>query len=363
MNTEKKWNWQQDNWPHFEFEVADFQKYENEFLLNAWKLSWALVYLHKTEKDNLQVQLLSDEAMNTSEIEGEYLDRDSVQSSIQKKLWMKVAVNHKAAESGIAELMIDCFENFSDALTHERLYKWHHMICEGRNDLQDIWRYRTHSESMQVVSGQIDRPKIHFEAPESSQMKQEMIFFFTWIQNSQLSPLLKSWIAHMYFISIHPFEDGNGRIVRAICEHILSHSLNKPSFTILSRQIQIQRKEYYEILEKSNKNMNIRSWLDWYCNTVLQAQKYALMLIDFTIKKTKLLDSISGNINQRQEKVLIRMCEAWPEGFIGWLSAANYIKITKATVPTTTRDLSSLVSKWALKKTGERKSTRYWLNI
>lgn len=114
----------------------------------------------------------------------------------------------------------------------------------------------------------------------------------------------------MYFISIHPFEDGNGRIVRAICEHILSHSLNKPSFTTLSRQIQIQRKEYYEILEKSNKNMNIRSWLDWYCNIVLQAQKYALMLIDFTIKKTKLLDSISGNINQRQEKVLIRMFEA-----------------------------------------------------
>ena len=363
MNTEKKWNWQQENWPHFEFESTDFQKYENEFLLNAWRLSWALVHLHKTEKDHLQVQLLSDEAMNTSEIEGEYLDRDSVQSSIQKKLWIKAEVNHKAAENGIAELMIDCFENFSEALTHERLYKWHHMICEGRGDLQDIWRYRTHSEPMQVVSGQIDRPKIHFEAPESLCMQHEMTNFFTWLQNSQLSPLLKSWIAHMYFISIHPFEDGNGRIVRAICENILSHSLNKPSFTTLSRQIQIQRKEYYEILEKSNKNMNIQSWLEWYCNIVLQAQKYALTLIDFTIQKTKILDSISWNINERQEKVLIRMFETWPEGVIGWLSAANYIKITKATVPTTTRDLSDLVSKWALKKTGERKSTRYWLDI
>ncbi len=363
MSKEKKWNWQQNNWPNFEFEAADFQKYEKEFLLNAWKLSWTLVHLHRAEKDNIQVQLLSDEAMNTSEIEGEYLDRDSVQSSIQKKLWIRAEINHKVAENGIAELMIDCFENFSQELTHERLYKWHHMICRERKDLQDIWRYRTHSEPMQVVSGQIDTPKIHFEAPASSCIKLEMANFFTWLKNSQFSPLMKSGVAHMYFISIHPFEDGNGRIVRAICEHILSHSLSKPSLTTLSRQIQIQRSQYYEILEKSNKNMNIHSWLEWYCITVLEAQKYALTLINFTIQKTKILDSIWGNINKRQEKVLIRMFEAWPEGFIGWLSAANYIKITKATVPTTTRDLSDLVSKWVLKKTWERKSTRYWLNI
>jgi Fic family protein len=134
--------------------------------------------------------------------------------------------------------------------------------------------------------------------------------FLAWMNNSQLSPLVKAGVAHMYFISIHPFEDGNGRIVRAICEHVLSHALNMPSLTTLSRQIEIKRKEYYDILEKSNKDMNIQVWLEWFCITVLQAQKYALNLVEFTIKKTKILDSVRGNINERQHKVLIRMFEA-----------------------------------------------------
>jgi Fic family protein len=145
---------------------------------------------------------------------------------------------------------------------------------------------------MQVVSGQIDRPKIHFEAPNSSMVLNEMDDFLQWMKNSDLPPLIKSSIAHMYFISIHPFEDGNGRIVRAICEYILSNSLSKPSFTTLSRQIEKQRKEYYDILEKSNKAMNIEAFIEWFCVAILDAQKYALSLINFTIQKTKLLDRL-----------------------------------------------------------------------
>ena len=358
-----KWNWQKSDWAKWDFDSEKLQKYENEFLLDAWKISWALQYLHQEEREIVQVQLLSDEAMKTSEIEWEFLNRDSVQSSIKRKLGMKAETKNDVSEEGIAELMFDCFENFQIDISQATLCKWHEMICRGRGDLNDIGKYRSHEEPMQVVSGQIDRPKVHFEAPASSVVQWEMEEFFKWLVGSKLPPLTKAWVAHIYFISIHPFEDGNGRIVRAICEYILSQALQTPSLTTLSRQIESKRKEYYDILEKSNKDMNIQKWLEWFCEIVLEAQKYALSLIDFTICKTKLLDTVKGNINERQQRVLLRMFEAGPEWFIWWLSAANYIKITKATVPTTTRDLSDLVLKWVLKKTWERKSTRYWLNI
>jgi Fic family protein len=357
------WNWQKDTWPTWEFDVSSLQKYENEFLLTAGKLSWSLAYLQKGEREKLEVVLLSDEAMKTSEIEGEFLDRDSVQSSIKRKFGMQTDRKSKAAETWIAELMMDCFQNYENALTGKTFFRWHTMVCKGRGDIHDLWKYRTHSEPMQVVSWQIDRPKIHFEAIASDKVPREMKEFLAWMNNSQLSPLVKAGVAHMYFISIHPFEDGNGRIVRAICEHVLSHALNMPSLTTLSRQIEIKRKEYYDILEKSNKDMNIQVWLEWFCITVLQAQKYALNLVEFTIKKTKILDSVRGNINERQHKVLIRMFEAWPEGFIGGLSASNYIRIAGSTVPTTTRDLNDLVEKWVLLKFWALKSTRYYLNI
>lgn len=359
----KKWNWQQENWLKWEFDSKSLQKYEDTFLLQAWKLSWALEYLLDEEKQNLEIQLLSDEAIMTSKIEGEYLDRDSVQSSIKRKFWLKTDKSIKAAESGIAELMMDCFQNYERELTHEVLFLWHEMICSWRRDLQNVWDYRTHSEPMQVVSWEIDRPKIHFQAPPSAQMYDMMSVFLSWLQNSKLPILTKTWIAHLYFISIHPFEDGNGRIVRAICEYVMSHTLQRPSYTTLSRQIEIQRKQYYTMLEKNNKSMKIQSWLEWFCETVIEAQKYALELTQFTIQKTKIFDRVKNSINERQEKVLIRMFEAGPDWFDWGLSAANYIKITKATIPTTTRDLQDLVQQGVLMKTWERKSTRYWLKL
>jgi len=142
----------------------------------------------------------------------------------------------------------------------------------------------------------------------------------------------------------------------------MSHSLQKPSYTTLSRQIEIQRKEYYLMLERNNKNMDIQTWLEWFCETTIKAQKYALELTQFTISKTKILDRVKDFVNIRQEKVLLKLFDAGIDGFHWWLSAANYMKITKATIPTTTRDLQDLVQKWVLKRTWERKSTRYWLN-
>lgn len=358
-----KWNWEKPNWTQWEFNAEELQKYETEFLLQAGKLSGALEHLLDDEKRSIHINLLSDEAMTTSKIEWEYLDRESVQSSIKRKFGIKTHINPKPAENGIAELMLDCFENYKRQLTHEVLFSWHRMICSGRRDLHVIGGYRTHSEAMQVVSGEIDRPKIHFEAPASSRVYDEMEQFLSWLQDSKLPILTKAWIAHLYFVSIHPFEDGNGRISRALCEYIFSQSLGIPSMTILSRQIEIKKKEYYLMLERNNKTMEISSWIVWFSQTVIEAQKYALTVVDFTIAKTKMLDSLAWNINERQKKVLLRLFAVGPEWFLGWLSAGNYIALTKTSIPTATRDLLDLVNKWVLKRTGERKTTRYWLHI
>ena len=216
---------------------------------------------------------------------------------------------------------------------------------------------------MQVLSGVLHEPKVHFEAPPSSQIFQEMDTFIQWLEKTTLPILTRAGLAHLYFVSIHPFEDGNGRIARAISEYCISNALGQPSLLALSRQIERDRKSYYRELELNNKNMDIEPWLLWFAETALAAQEYSSKLIDHIIAKTKMLDSLSNQLNERQLRALVRMFDAGPEGFIGGLSAKNYIAITGASTPTATRDLSDLVRKGALHKTGELKGTRYWLNL
>jgi Fic family protein len=215
---------------------------------------------------------------------------------------------------------------------------------------------------MQVVSGPIQKPKVHFEAPPSSTMQDEMTQFVSWFETAQLPALTKAGLAHFYFVCVHPFEDGNGRIARALSEKALAQALGQPSLLALSRQIEAKRKAYYDTLEASNKSLEITDWLVWFADTALAAQAYSIALIDHLITKTKMLDRLRGQLNPRQEKALIRIFDAGPDGFEGGLSAKNYMTITGTAPATARRDLGDLVSKSALIRTGERRGTRYWLN-
>ena len=358
-----KWNWQQSDWPNWRFDTETLQEMERRFLVGSGRLAGAWQHLSQDNQDQIKVSLLSDEAVKTSEIEGEYLDRDSVQSSVRQQFGMQAAKKSKPAESGIAELMVACFQGHDKELDEKTLFAWHSLVCRGREDLNFIGEYRQHAEAMQVVSGRLDRPKVHFEAPASKDVPEQMQEFFKWMQESQLSALTKAGLAHLYFVSIHPFEDGNGRLARAISEHVFARSLGQPSLLALSRQIEKDRKQYYNMLEANNKRMDITVWLVWFAQTALRAQQYSGAMIDYIIAKTRMLDRLRGEINERQEKALIRLFDAGPDGFTGGLSAKNYMTITGATSATTTRDLSDLVAKGSLTRTGERKSTRYWLNI
>ncbi|MFV0265883.1 MAG: Fic family protein [Draconibacterium sp.] len=221
------------------------------------------------------------------------------------------------AEYGISEMMVDLYLNYNKPLNHDQLFLWHKMITNGRRDLADIGSYRTHEDPMQVVSGKFDLQKVHFEAPPSKIVPVEMEKFVTWFNRvhgsevkSKMMPLAKAGIAHLYFVSIHPFEDSNGRIGRAISEKSLAQSVSRPSLISLSSTIEASKKDYYTMLEKSNTTLEITDWLLYFGNTILEAQEHTLKRIDFLVEKIKFFDRYSAQLNECQLKVVKRLFDA-----------------------------------------------------
>jgi Fic family protein len=362
------WNWQESDWPNFRFQPDRLAERENVFLRQCGVVVGTVRHLPDDDRLPLVIDLYSTEALKTSEIEGELLDRDSVQSSLRRKFGLQTD-NRRVppAEQGIAQLLTDLYRRFTDPLDDETLFQWHGWIMRGRQDLNDAGAYRTHVEPMQVVSGALHAPKVHFEAPPSARVPDEMKRFCAWFNETapggkqQLPALARAGVAHLYFECIHPFEDGNGRIGRAIAEKALAQTAGQPSLTALSLLIHQQRADYYTQLEAANKKLDIDDWLSWFADTVLAAQDYTLHWLDFVLAKTRLLDRLRGQLNERQEKALLRMMREGPEGFRGGLSAGNYTSITGAPAATARRDLTHLVELGALVRTGQLKGTRYWL--
>ncbi len=370
MNNNKKWNWEQKDWPNFSYDEQKLKSLETQFIYDSGILLGAYKHIGDDERTSLTIEIMSDEALKTSEIEGEILNRESIQSSIRRNFGLST-INRKAnpAENGIAEMMVDLYNNFNKHLTHKMLFNWHSMLMNGRRDIKDIGRYRTGDEPMLVVSGSVDSPKIHFQAPESKRLKTEMKNFIEWFNKTApggpepLSTLTRASIAHLFFVSIHPFEDGNGRIARALSIKAISQSINSPMLIALSQTIQNNKKEYYSVLQKSNRNNKIDDWNNYFAQTIITAQRYSLTLIDFLIQKAKFYDVHKNNMNERQLKVVSRIFKEGISGFKGGLSAEKYISITSTSRATATRDLSDLVSKKILTQTGFLKSTRYYLNL
>lgn len=364
------WNWQHPNWPEFTWAQTRLEKAEERFLVAGGVFLGAAKHLGRDDHDRLTVEAMSEEALTTSKIEGELLDRDSVQSSIRRQLGL--ASDHrrvKPAEQGIGEMMVHLFRHFAEPLDEATLFGWHRMVTSGRTDLRDVGRYRTHPEPMQVISGRIDKPEVHFEAPPSANVPGEMAAFIDWFNRTApdgsepLPALTRAGIAHLYFECVHPFEDGNGRIGRAIAEKALAQSLGQPTLTALAATILVRRKAYYAALEAANKDTAITEWLAWFAGICLEAQQRTIAHVEFLLDKTRMLDTLRGKLNGRQEAALLRMFREGLGGFTGGLSAGNYTTITNASPATATRDLAELVELGALDRTGERKHTRYHLAI
>ena len=324
-----KWNWQQPDWPKFRWESVPLAALEGQFLQQSGILIGSVKHLTDDDRAAVTIDIMTGEALKTSEIEGELLNRDSVQSSLRREFGLDTSDRRiPPAERGIAEMMIALSRDFADPLTNETLFAWNEMVVSGRRDIDAVGRYRDHEDAMQVVSGLIHKPTVHFEAPPSKDVPEEMQGFLDWFTSSSpggatpLPALTRAGIAHLYFISIHPFEDGNG-----------------------------------------NKRNEITGWLTYFAQTVLEAQEHSLTLIDFLLAKVKFYDRFRDQMNERQARVIARMFREGIDGFTGGLSAANYITITGTSRATATRDLHELVAMGALTQMGMLKSTRYQLAI
>ncbi|MBF5059773.1 Fic family protein [Candidatus Neptunochlamydia vexilliferae] len=360
------WNWELPDWPQFSFDSDAIREAEKEFLLNIGSASGFLKSLGEEDCNRFIVEILSLEGLESSRIEGEILDRASLQSSIKHHFGLdgkKIKDGYK--EARVAELLVNVYETFEAPLTHEMLWKWHGTLFDGKTLIHDLGKYRTHSAPMQIISARNWVPKVFFEAPPSAQVFDEMEAFIDWFNHSREteSILGRAAVAHIYFESIHPFEDGNGRIGRLLIEKVFSQGVGRSVLIAISKVFERGRKDYYLELGKCNESLEVQDWVEFFSKSALLAQKESVDLLYFLIEKAKMLIALSEKINARQEKVLLRMFAEGPMGFKGGLSAENYIAITQVSRATATRDLADLVQKGALVKTGELRHTRYFLNI
>lgn len=359
-----KWNWQLSNWPKFIYDPKSILELEKKFLLASGGSLAILNTLDEEKRKQFTIEILCTEGLKSSEIEGEVLDRESLLSCLRRHFGLAVK-GKVSAEQGMADLLWDMYNTYENKLTHKMLFDWHRMLMDGNLRISDIGKYRTHEDPMQIVSGRYDRHQVIFEAPPSHIIHEEMSRFIKWFNDSRNkeSILTRAAIAHVYFESIHPFEDGNGRIGRALVEKVLSQGLGNPTLFAISQGIVRRKKEYYQALAFCNRTLDIQNWIEFFAKVILESQEEAFSLIRFLIAKTRIMHELKGQLNERQEKALLRIFAEGLKGFSGGLSAENYMKITKASRATATRDLNDLVGKKALNKTGELRHTRYWLNI
>jgi Fic family protein len=365
----ERWNWQRADWPRLRFDAGLLAEAEERFAAGAGALLARLRRVDQSDHERIAVERVADEAMTTSAIEGEALDRASVQSSVRRALSLGVPdARATDAERGIAELLVDVCRTFVLPLDEPTLLRWHALVMRGRADLPDVGRWRMRREPMQVVGGRIDRPTVHFEAPPATRVPAEMARFIEWFNGGlapagrgALRPLARAGLAHLWFESIHPFADGNGRVGRAISEKALAQGMEHPSLTAVSPVIGARRAEYYAALASASRGLEASAWLRWFAGAVLQAQARAQAEVEFVLAKAKLLARLGQQLNPRQEKALLRMMEGGTAGFEGGMTAGKYVSITRASPATATRDLSQLAELGALARSGERRHVRYRL--
>ncbi len=365
-----KYNWQHPNWPNFTYDLSSVRKQLLTFAEKTGEVSGILKGLSNEMQQEAALQLMVTEAVKTSEIEGEYISREDVKSSIRNKLGLnKVAIQvQDKRATGISELAIDIRNQFHAPLTEEMLLNWHKMLMQGASGIE-IGKWRTHSEPMQVVSGTPAKQTVHYEAPPSNRVKKEMGAFIKWFNstssgaNELKPPLVRSAIAHLYFESIHPFEDGNGRIGRAISEKVLAQGIGRPEYISLSKTIEAQKQEYYAALERAQMSLQITPWIEYFVEMALHAREDAQVVVEYSLSLAKFFDKHRDTLSDRQLKVLRKMSAAGPEGFEGGMSPKKYISITGVSKATATRDLQELHNIEALIRKGDGRSTRYHLNL
>jgi Fic family protein len=365
------YNWQFPAWPDFYYEIEEIQPLIIAFAQETGEISGVLQGLPDDIKQEALLQLILSEAIKTSEIEGEYISREDIMSSIKNNLGLNetlIDVKDQRA-GGVAQLMLEVRKSFDQQLELESILAWHKMLMANSNKVNP-GQWRIGEEPMQIVSGAYGREVVHYEAPQSSIVPKEMAQFVEWYKTASFplkgevaGAVLKSAIAHLYFESIHPFEDGNGRIGRAIAEKALSETIGRPVMLSLSKAIEHNKSAYYAALKEAQRTLNITAWITYFASVILDAQRDAKAMVQFTLKKAQFFDKYKNQLNERQLKAVNKMLELGVNGSEGGMTTKKYICITKTSKATATRDLQKLQSMSILVQEGGGRSVKYHLNL
>jgi Fic family protein len=364
-----RYNWQHKDWANFSYNRDAISDIVVKFSELTGEMNGILQGMDIAEQQEEVVRFMISEAVTTSGIEGEFISRQDVMSSIKNRMGLNAKPEHvkDRRAKAVSELLIAVRNSYNKRLTGTDIKRWHELLFESHRNIR-AGKWRAGKAPMQIVSGTVGRETVHYEAPPSAHVAQEMKKFVEWYNDyntnaNATDALVKTAIAHLYFESIHPFEDGNGRIGRAIAEKCLAQSLNRPVLLSLSSVIEKNKKQYYAALKDAQSSLEITGWLVYFSNVILQAQTEAVKIVGFSLQKTKFFDKYKSELNTRAHKVVKKMLDAGYKGFEGGMTAKKYMTIAKTSKATATRDLQHLSGIGALSVQGGGRSIHYELTI
>lgn len=358
--------WQRDDWPNFRWNSEELIEPLSRLNLLQGRLSGRMSMLGVPEKQKITLSSLTAELINSSEIEGVTLNPQSVRSSIARRIGIDqdgISREDHYVE-GLVDVMMDAIKNNSEPLSADRMFGWHSALFPlGRSGMYHIkvGGWRLGDEPMQVVSGAFGHEKVHYEAPPSSSVPDEMAAFIEWVNNTKMSPFIKSAIVHLWFVTVHPFDDGNGRIARILTDMILPDFEQNPGrYYSMSAEINRNKRSYYTALEQAQKGeLDITQWLLWFFSCIEDAITRSLEIIETTVRKAAYWENHSKeDINERQRKILNKL---W-DGFEGKLTTSKWAKICSCSQDTALRDITDLINKGMLRVSEEGgRSTHYFV--
>ena len=347
---------QQNEWPTFSWDNEQILLSLGTVRNMQGKIMGKMESLGFDLRKEAELDTLTQDVLKSTEIEGELLNPDQVRSSIARRLGLEISgsVESDRNVDGMVDMMMDAMQHFDKPLTSDRLFNWHSALFPaGRSGMYKItvadWRNDS-TGPMQVVSGAMGKEKVHYQAPDSSLIKSEMVRFIDWFNNeNNIDLVLKASIAHLWFVTIHPFDDGNGRITRTLTDMLLARSDgNSQRFYSMSAQIRKERKQYYEILESTQKgNLDITNWLLWFLNCLMNALLSTESILSKVLFKAEFWNKYSKIIlNERQRLLLNKLID----GLDGKLTSSKWAKIAKCSSDTALRDIQDLIDKDILRK-------------
>ncbi len=354
------------DWPNFEWDSASLVEPLSQVRLRQGRLLGRMLTRGFSQRDEAELQTLTQDVVKSSEIEGEILKPDQVRSSIARRLGIDIGAVHPTDRrvDGVVDMSLEATRNFADPLSKERLFRWHRALFPDPSPRMIVGSWRTDAQGpMQVVSGAIGSERVHYEAPPADGLDAEMTEFFDGVNRpGDVDPVLKAGLAHLWFVTLHPFDDGNGRIARAIADWALARSENSPRrYYSLSAQIQRERKDYYAILERTQKGtLEISRWMLWFLACMDRAIAGAESSLDAVLRKDRFWNRYSPAVtNDRQRKILNKLLDGELEGK---LTSSKWAKMSKCSQDTAGRDIQALLDGAILVKDGAGgRSTSYSL--